>query len=343
MATQATVTNALGLALNDYKGAASTLCAGCGHDAVTGQIVRAFYQRGIDPRRVAKFSGIGCSSKTPAYFLNQAHGINSVHGRMPSVATGALLANRDLIGIGISGDGDTASIGMGQFIHLVRRNLPMLYIVENNGVYGLTKGQFSATADLGSLLKSGVANEMPPIDLCSLAIELGASFVARSFSGDPKQLAVLLEAALAHRGTAILDIISPCVTFNNHEGSTKSYTYAKQHEIPLHEIGFVPAEETLSADYEPGETQVLELHDGSKITLKKLEREHDPSDRLAALDLLRRTRDEGLFLTGLFYVNPEQPVFTDMLKLHDTPLAQLDASVVRPGPEVLERIMQGLG
>lgn len=342
MASQAPVQNALGLTLNDYKGAVSTLCAGCGHDAITGQIVRAFYQRGVDPQRVAKFSGIGCSSKTPAYFLNRAHGINSVHGRMPSVATGALLANRDLLGIGVSGDGDTASIGMGQFVHMVRRNLPLIYIIENNGVYGLTKGQFSATADLGSTLKTGVVNDLPPVDLCSLAIELGASFVARSFSGDPKQLAALLEAAIAHRGTAVLDIISPCVTFNNHEGSTKSYTYAKQHEIPLHEIGFVPAYETLEADYEPGETQVVELHDGSKITLSKLDRDYDPSDRLEALTTLRRSRDEGLFLTGLFYVNPEQEAFTDMLKIHDTPLARLSEAELRPGPEVLEQIMQAL-
>jgi 2-oxoglutarate ferredoxin oxidoreductase subunit beta len=342
MASQAPVTNSIGLALNDYKGAVSTLCAGCGHDAVTGQIVRAFYQRGVDPRRVAKFSGIGCSSKTPAYFLNQAHGINSVHGRMPSVATGALLANRDLVGIGISGDGDTASIGMGQFVHMVRRNVPLIYIIENNGVYGLTKGQFSATADVGAVLKTGVVNDLPPVDLCSLAVELGASFVARSFSGDPKQLAALLEAAIAHRGTAVLDVISPCVTFNNHEGSTKSYTYAKQHEIPLHEIGFVPAYETIEADYEPGETKIVELHDGSKITLKKLDRDYDPSDRLAALNTLRQTRDEGLFLTGLFYVNPDQEDFTSMLKIHDKPLSRLQEDDLRPGPDVLSAIMQGL-
>ncbi len=342
MATQAPVTNQIGLSLNDYKGAVSTLCAGCGHDAVTGQIVRAFFQRGVDPQRVAKFSGIGCSSKTPAYFLNRAHGINSVHGRMPSVATGALLANRDLMGIGISGDGDTASIGMGQFIHMVRRNVPLIYIIENNGVYGLTKGQFSATADIGSTLKSGVINDLPPVDLCSLAIELGASFVARSFSGDPKQLAVLLEAAIAHKGLAVLDVISPCVTFNNHEGSTKSYTYAKQNEIPLHEIGFVPASETLDVDYEPGETKVVQLDDGSRITLKKIERDFDPADRLEALSMLRRSYDEGTFLTGLFYVNPEQETLTDMLKIHETPLAHLREADLRPGPEVLTSIMRDL-
>jgi len=342
MASQAPTTNSIGLALNDYKGAVSTLCAGCGHDAITGQIVRAFFQRGVEPTRVAKFSGIGCSSKTPAYFLNRAHGINSVHGRMPSVATGALLANRDLMGIGISGDGDTASIGMGQFVHMVRRNVPLIYIIENNGVYGLTKGQFSATADVGSTLKTGVVNDLPPVDLCALAVELGATFVARSFSGDPKQLAALLEAAIAHRGTAVLDVISPCVTFNNHEGSTKSYTYAKQHEIPLHEIGFVPAFETIETDYEPGEIKVVEMHDGSRITLKKLDRDYDPSDRLAALNTLRQSRDEGLFLTGLFYHNAEQPDFTAMLKIHDTPLARLQEDDLRPGPDVLEAIMRGL-
>lgn len=342
MASQAPTTNSLGLTLNDYKGAVSTLCAGCGHDAITAQIVRAFFQRGVEPTRVAKFSGIGCSSKTPAYFLNRAHGINSVHGRMPSVATGALLANRDLIGIGVSGDGDTASIGMGQFVHLVRRNVPMIYIIENNGVYGLTKGQFSATADVGSTLKTGVVNDLPPVDLCALAVELGATFVARSFSGDPKQLGALLEAAIAHKGTVILDVISPCVTFNNHEGSTKSYTYAKQHEIPLHEIGFVPAFDSIETDYEPGEIKVVDMHDGSKITLKKLDRDYDPTDRMAALKLLRESRDQGLFLTGLFYVNSEQKDFTETLNLYDKPLAHLGEEDLRPGPEVLESLMKSL-
>jgi 2-oxoglutarate/2-oxoacid ferredoxin oxidoreductase subunit beta len=232
-------TNRIGLTLADYKGSPSTLCDGCGHDAITSQIIKAFYELGIEPHNVAKLSGIGCSSKTPAYFLNRAHGFNSTHGRMPSVATGVSLANKDLRLIGVSGDGDTASIGLGQFCHLVRRNVPMIYIVENNGVYGLTKGQFSATADLGSKLKTGVLNELPPIDLCGLAIELGCGFVARSFAGDPKQLVALLKAAASHKGTAVLDVISPCVTFNNHEGSTKSYKYANGNPAPrvgLHSI-----------------------------------------------------------------------------------------------------------
>jgi 2-oxoglutarate ferredoxin oxidoreductase subunit beta len=252
----------------DYKGAPSTLCDGCGHEAITAQIIKAFYELGKEPHMVAKLSGIGCSSKTPAYFLNRSHGFNSVHGRMPSVATGVSVANHTLSLIGVSGDGDTASIGLGQFCHLVRRNVPMIYIVENNGVYGLTKGQFSATADLGSKLKSGVMNELPPIDLCGLAIELGCSFVGRSFAGDPKQLVALLKAAGSHKGTAVIDVISPCVTFNNHEGSTKAYKYAKEMETPLHELGYIPFFEQISVDYEPGTMQEVEMHDGSKIRLK---------------------------------------------------------------------------
>src|SRR5438270_530026 len=240
--------NRLGFTMADYKGAESTLCAGCGHDAITSQIIKAFYEYGVEPHLVAKLSGIGCSSKTPAYFLSKSHGFNSVHGRMPAVATGVMLANKSLISIGVSGDGDTASIGMGQFVHLLRRNVPMIYIIENNGVYGLTKGQFSATADLGSKAKSGVVNELTPVDLCGLAIELGCGFVARSFAGDPKQLVALLKAALSHQGTALLDVISPCVTFNNHEGSTKSYKYMQEHEEAITEVGFVPHFEDISVD-----------------------------------------------------------------------------------------------
>src|SRR5512147_2539742 len=260
-------TNHIGLMLQDYKGKDSTLCAGCGHDAITSQIIRSFFEHGVEPHRVIKLSGIGCSSKTPAYFLNRAHGFNAVHGRMPAIGTGAILANRHLLSIGVSGDGDTASIGMGQFVHLLRRNIPMIYIMENNGVYGLTKGQFSATADMGSRLKTGVINELPAIDCCVLAIELGCGFVGRSFAGDPKQLVALLQGALAHRGTAFLDVISPCVTFNNHEGSTKSYKYAKEMEELIHEVNFVPFYEPISADYSEGTTKVVELHDGSHITL----------------------------------------------------------------------------
>src|SRR5881394_1848286 len=247
--------NRFGLSIADYKGADSTLCAGCGHDAITAQIIKAFYEYGVEPHRVAKMSGIGCSSKTPAYFLSQSHGFNGVHGRMPALATGVMLANQTLISIGVSGDGDTASIGMGQFVHLLRRNVPMIYIVENNGVYGLTKGQFSATADMGSKLKTGVVNDLPAIDLCAMAIELGCAYVARSFSGDMKQLLALLKGAVAHRGTALLDVISPCITFNNHEDSTKSYKWAKDHEIPIQEIGFVPYFDEITVDYDPGTTQ----------------------------------------------------------------------------------------
>ena len=245
-------TNRLGLAVLDYRGGKTTLCAGCGHNAISERIIDAMYEMGVQPERVAKMSGIGCSSKTPAYFMARAHSFNSVHGRMPSVTTGAVLANRTLLALGISGDGDTASIGIGQFVHLMRRNLPMIYIIEDNGVYGLTKGQFSATADLGSTLKTGTINELPPIDTCELAISLGATFVGRSFSGDKRQLHAMLKAAIAHNGTVLLDVISPCVTFNDHEGSTKSYKYAIDHEEPLQEINFIPAFEDIAVEYDPG-------------------------------------------------------------------------------------------
>src|SRR5437870_6238663 len=278
--------NRIGLDVSAYKGNKTTLCAGCGHNAITERIIEAFYEMGVEPYRVAKLSGIGCSSKSPAYFLRSAHGFNAVHGRMPSVATGTMLANSALIAVGVSGDGDTASIGVGQFVHLMRRNLPVIYIIEDNGCYGLTKGQFSATADLGSRLKTGVVNDLPAIDLCAMAIELGCAYVARSFSGDMKQLLALLKGAVAHRGTALLDVISPCVTFNNHEDSTKSYKWAKEHEIPIQEIGFVPYFEEILVDYDPGTTQDVILHDGSDIRLKKLREHYDPTDKNAAFALL---------------------------------------------------------
>src|SRR5512135_165047 len=246
--------NRIGLQVLDYRGGRTTLCAGCGHNAISERIIDAMYEMGVQPERVAKLSGIGCSSKSPAYFMNRSHSFNAVHGRMPSVATGAVLANRNLLALGVSGDGDTASIGMGQFIHLMRRNLPIIYIIEDNGVYGLTKGQFSATADIGSKLKTGVINDLPPIDTCALAIQLGATYVARSFSGDKKQLTALLQGAIAHKGTSMLDVISPCVTFNDHEGSTKSYSYVKDHEEPLGDVSFVPFFDDLSVDYDPGTT-----------------------------------------------------------------------------------------
>src|SRR6186997_3079038 len=260
-------TNRLGFTLADYKGGDSTLCAGCGHDAITSQIIKAFYEYGVEPHRVAKLSGIGCSRKTPAYFLSRSHGFNSVHGRMPAVATGAMLANHHLVGVGVSGDGDTASIGLGQFMHMVRRNIPMIYIIENNGVYGLTKGQFSATADEGSKLKTGVINDLPPMDLCALAVQLGCGYVARGFAGDPKQMVNILKGAIAHDGLSVIDVISPCTTFNNHEGSTKGYTYSKENDELLHQIGFVQSYEQIEVDYEPGTMREVQMHDGSRILL----------------------------------------------------------------------------
>jgi 2-oxoglutarate ferredoxin oxidoreductase subunit beta len=332
--------NGLGLTLQDYKGNPSTLCAGCGHDAITSQIIRAFFEYGVDPSRVIKISGIGCSSKTPAYFMNQSFGFNTVHGRMPSIATGALLANRQLIAIGISGDGDTASIGIGQFVHAMRRNIPMIYILENNGVYGLTKGQSSATADVGSQLKKGNQNELPPVDCCTLAIELGCGYVARSFAGDPKQLLALIKGAIGHKGMAFLDVLSPCVTFNNHEGSTKSYRHLIEAEEMLHEIDFVPSRQPISADYPEGAVKVVELHDGSHLILRKLEKEYDPNDKTNALKRIRETKDTGEVLTGLFYINTRQPDFTELLQMQDEPLASLSPEKARPSREVLKQIME---
>lgn len=335
-------TNRLGLIQQDYKGAPSTLCDGCGHDAITSQIIKAFFELSIEPHQVAKLSGIGCSSKTPAYFLNRSHGFNAVHGRMPSVATGVNMANQDLLMVGISGDGDTASIGLGQFCHLVRRNVPIIYIVENNGVYGLTKGQFSATADLGSKLKTGVLNELPPIDLCGLAIELGCGFVARSFAGDPKQLVALLKAAASYKGTAVLDVISPCVTFNNHEGSTKSYKYAKEMETPLHELGYIPFYEQITVDYEPGSVQEVSLHDGSHLRLKKTARDYDPTDKLNAITTIFKSNEEKQFLTGLLYINETKEDFGSTMHVVDKPLVSLTQDQLRPPKSALEEIMKSL-
>src|SRR5437899_4688997 len=276
-------TNRIGLSISEYKGGKTTLCAGCGHNAISERIIDAMYEMGVSPERVIKPSGIGCSSKSPAYFMGRSHSFNAVHGRMPSVATGAILANRNLIALGVSGDGDTASIGIGQFVHLMRRNLPIIYIIEDNGVYGLTKGQFSATADVGSKLKTGVINDLPPIDTCAMAIQLGATFVARSFSGDKKQLLNLLKAAIAHRGTVMIDVISPCTTFNDHEGSTKSYKYSKDHDEPVQEVGFVPSFENIDVDYDPGTTANVRMRDGSHLRLRKLDRDHDATNRVGAL------------------------------------------------------------
>ena len=300
-------TNRIGLTVLDYKGGKTTLCAGCGHNAISERIIDAMYEMGIPPERVIKPSGIGCSSKSPAYFLGRSHSFNAVHGRMPSVATGAVLANRNLIALGVSGDGDTASIGLGQFMHLMRRNLPIIYVIEDNGVYGLTKGQFSATADVGSKLKTGVINDLPPIDTCEMAITMGASFVGRSFSGDKRQLHSMLKAAIAHQGTVMLDVVSPCVTFNDHEGSTKSYKYMKDHEEPLHEVSFVPVFEDISVDYDPGTSVEVTMHDGSHLRLRKLEEDYDPTDRIAAIRRLNQSHEKGEVLTGVFYVIPKRP------------------------------------
>jgi 2-oxoglutarate ferredoxin oxidoreductase subunit beta len=335
-------TNHAGLTVLDYRGGKTTLCAGCGHNAITERLIDAMYEMGIQPENIAKLSGIGCSSKTPAYFVNRAHGFNSVHGRMPSVATGVALANQKLMLIGVSGDGDTASIGIGQFIHLMRRNLPIIYIIEDNGVYGLTKGQFSATADLGSKLKTGVINDLPPIDTCALAIQLGATFVARSFSGDKKQLLNLLKAGIAHRGTVMLDVISPCTTFNDHEGSTKSYKYSKDHEEPIQEIGFVPSFENIDVDYDPGTTATVRMHDGSQLRLRKLDRDYDATDRVGALQLLAKSHAKDEMLTGVFYVNTTTPSFVEQLNLTDQPLARMPEELTRPSRQTLDEIMEEL-
>jgi 2-oxoglutarate ferredoxin oxidoreductase subunit beta len=335
-------TNRIGLELATYRGSKTTLCAGCGHNAISERIIDAFYEMGTEPTRVIKLSGIGCSSKTPAYFLGSAHGFNAVHGRMPSVATGALLANKTLQGIGVSGDGDTGAIGIGQFVHLMRRNLPLVYIIEDNGCYGLTKGQFSPTADLGSTLKNGVANDLPPIDTCALAIELGATFVARSFSGDKKQLLAILKAALSHRGTAMIDVISPCVTFNDHEGSTKSYAYVKEHDEPLGEVSFVPFFEDISVEYDPGTTTEVKMHDGSRLLLKKLEADYNPTDKMQALHVLHETLRRGEFATGVIYVEPDRDDFLTQLNLVDTPLAALPIEQTRPPKAVLDEVMESL-
>jgi 2-oxoglutarate/2-oxoacid ferredoxin oxidoreductase subunit beta len=340
--TPAPKTNRLGLQVLDYRGGKTTLCAGCGHNAISERIIDALYEMGVQPERLMKLSGIGCSSKSPAYFLSRAHSFNSVHGRMPSVATGALLANKTMKALGVSGDGDTASIGVGQFIHLMRRNLPLIYIIEDNGVYGLTKGQFSATADLGSKLKTGVINDLPAIDTCALAIQLGATFVGRSFSGDKKQLLAMLKAAIAHKGTVMLDVISPCVTFNDHEGSTKSYKYMQEHEEAITEVGFVPHFEDIAVDYDAGTTYDVQLHDGSHIRLRKLRDDYNPNNRASAVKQLMEAHEKGDVLTGVFYLDTEKPSFTDMLNLVDEPLGTLPQERTRPGKQVLQEIMAKL-
>ncbi len=331
-------TNRIGLPVTDYRGVSSTLCKGCGHDVISNTLTTALYEMGVEPWRVAKMSGIGCSSKTPAYFLGPAWGFNSVHGRMPSVATGALLANRTLIGLGVSGDGDTASIGIGQFVHMVRRNVPFLYVVENNGVYGLTKGQFSATADEGSRLKDGTVNDFAPIDICTLALELGATFVARAFSADRKQLIEILKAAIAHEGFAVIDVMSPCVTFNNHVGSTRSYDYGRNHEGPIHEFGFVPAWDHPEVGGGGEDTFDVPMPDGGTIRVQRVGRAHDPRDKGAALRLLHEDAESPEYLTGVFYVRAGKPPLPQFLKMVEEPLATLPEARVRPTRETLAEI-----
>jgi 2-oxoglutarate/2-oxoacid ferredoxin oxidoreductase subunit beta len=332
--------NALGLTRRDYEGALSTLCAGCGHDSITAAIVRAFWELDIEPHRVAKLSGIGCSSKTPTYFLREAHGFNSVHGRMPSIATGAAAANRELIAIGVSGDGDSLSIGLGQFCHAVRRNVDVLYVLENNGVYGLTKGQFSASADVGSRPKRGEPNVQTPIDPVLLALTLGCTFVARGFSGDKEQLVPLLKAGIAHRGFAFIDVISPCVTFNDHVGSTKSYAWTREHLREAVHTDFVPLRAEITTDYAPGTTVSVRLHDGTTLTLRKTDPHHDPTDRDAAYAHVRAAQVRGDVLTGLLYVSADAPTMHDVEHTVAAPLASLPFDALCPGADALDALME---
>jgi 2-oxoglutarate ferredoxin oxidoreductase subunit beta len=327
--------NQINLSKSDYRGAQSTLCQGCGHNSISSQIITACYDLNILPEDIVKFSGIGCSSKSPTYFLGRSFGFNGLHGRMPSLATGALFGDKSLLGMGVSGDGDTASIGMGQFKHIMRRNVPMTYIIENNGVYGLTKGQFSATAEEGLLLKKQGQNLYMPVDIVWEAVVANASFVARSFAGDPKQVKELIKAALSHNGIAILDIISPCVTFNNQDTSHHSYTWGREHETALHELSYVPPAEDIIVDYEEGQTIEVEMHDGSQIVLRKLENDYDPTDRAGILCMLEEANRLGELITGLIYINPDQKSLFDVYNLIDEPLNRLTDERLRPPKETI--------
>jgi len=343
MSNKKTDANTIGLTRRDYRGDRSTLCPGCGHNTISAQIITACYEMGINPHEIAKFSGIGCSSKSPTYFLSQSFGFNGLHGRMPSMALGAAFANTSMKILGISGDGDTASIGLGQFKHLIRRNLPMVYIVENNGVYGLTKGQFSATAEKGLALKHQGENPFLPIDIAKEALIGNASFVARSFAGDPKQVRELLKAAFSHRGTSVLDIISPCVSFNNRGDTLHSYQWGRQHEAPLHDIAYVPTRRAIILDeFKEGEVKEVTLHDGSLVLLKKLEHDYDPTDKWQALKMLEEAEKNRWLLTGLIYVDPDQPTIYDYLDLTDEPLNRMSADRLRPSPETLQQINQSM-
>ena len=331
--------NALGLTVRDYEGGVSTLCAGCGHDSITAAIIQAVFELGIEPHKLAKMSGIGCSSKTPAYFVSQSHGFNSVHGRMASVTTGANAANRDLTYIGVSGDGDSLSIGMGQFAHVIRRNLNMCYIIENNGVYGLTKGQYSASADVGSVAKKAAPNRQMPIDPVSTAIGLGATYIARSFSGDKEQLVPLIKGALTHKGFALLDVISPCVTFNDNEGSTKSYAYTRDHYNQVIGADFIPPSEEIRASYDEGEAMPVKLHDGSQIVFRKLNKDYDPTSRAAAFSFLRDSINHGEIITGLLYFDESTGDMHSDSGTVETPLSQLPYESLNPGNERLADLM----
>ena len=334
--------NKLGYTRKEYEGSLSTLCAGCGHDSISAAIVDACFELNIEPHRVAKMSGIGCSSKTPAYFLSNSHGFNSVHGRMPSVTTGANLANRSMIYLGVSGDGDTASIGMGQFTHVIRRNVNMTYIVMNNGCYGLTKGQDSATADYGSISKSGHVNSFEGIDLCGMAIELGATFVAQSFSGDKAQLIPLIKAALSHSGFSLINVVSPCVTFNNNQGSTKSYDYVREHNEALSSIDFVPVREEILTEYDHTKLKVVEMHDGSLIKLNKLSPEWDPQDKLSIMTAFHKSHERHEILTGLLYIDSESVELNELINTTNVPLNTLTEKELCPGSEILEQICSDL-
>jgi 2-oxoglutarate ferredoxin oxidoreductase subunit beta len=330
--------NLVGLTKTDYRGNPTTLCQGCGHNSISSQIIAACYEADIVPENVVKFSGIGCSSKSPTYFLNRSFGFNGLHGRMPSLATGAMFADHTLRALAVSGDGDTVSIGMGQFKHIMRRNLRMVYIVENNGVYGLTKGQFSATADVGLTLKGQGTNPYMPVDIAWEALVGNATFVARSFAGDPKQVKELIKAALSHDGIAMLDIISPCVTFNNKDEATHSYAWGKEHEVALHELSFVPPAEEIMVEYGEGEAKEVTMHDGSKIILKKLEKDYDPTNRAEALRILEEANAKQWLLTGLIYINTDQPSLIDIYNLPETPLNRLGEDRLRPSHETIQKV-----
>jgi 2-oxoglutarate ferredoxin oxidoreductase subunit beta len=330
--------NLVGLSKSDYRGNPSTLCQGCGHNSISSQIVAACYESNIVPENIVKFSGIGCSSKSPTYFLNRSFGFNGLHGRMPSLATGAMFADSTLIGLAVSGDGDTASIGMGQFKHVMRRNLPLVYIVENNGVYGLTKGQFSATAEEGLNLKNQGTNPYLPVDIAWEALVGHATFVARSFAGDPKQVKELIKAALSHKGIAILDIISPCVTFNNQDTAMHSYAWGREHEVALHDLAYVPPAEEILVEYEAGEAKEVTMHDGSLVILKKLERDYDPTNRYEALRILEEANREQCLITGLIYIEQDHPALLDLYGLVEEPLNRLTENRIRPPKESIKKL-----